>query len=424
MLFFWGPLVLDGSGTGLLADGRVRLARIAVSYSFFSFGIAFALWAVHIPVVASRLALDPATLGLALLNIGFGGIVSQLLAGWIVTRTGSRPAAIVLLLVFLVVFLAPIIAWSTPVFFASTLLFGLSTGAANVTLNTQASEIERARGQPTMSSFHGFFSLGALVGASLGGGMIALGQQDGTGAAVVAVVLLAGAAGATPYFLPTIAKQPGAGAVERRLALPTRAVLGLSALTFLSNTIEGAVNDWSALYLSAVRGLSESTAASGFAIFSLTMAICRLAGGPVVARLGEKRIVLFGGALMTLGMVVVVLSPWAAVSPFGFAFVAVGAANTIPVMMGVASRAPGVAPGVGVATTATGALLGFLIGPPVIGFIAHATSLGVALGLLGLVGLVLVVGAAAYPWPQPVLPPNGSRQRELGRLARRSRHAA
>lgn len=383
---------------------RVAQARIAVSACFFMFGLGFALWAVHIPVVTQRLALDPAILGLALLNVGLGGVISQPLTGWLVARTGSRPAASVLMLVFQIAFLAPIVAWSTPVFFLATLILGLASGANNVAINTQASEIERARGRPTMSSFHGFFSLGALAGATLGGGIIAIGLQDGIGAAVVALAMLAIAAFATRYFLPT---KPALKTESRdgraRFALPSGAVLGLAALTFFSNTVEGAVNDWSALYLAAVRGFSDSAAASGFALFSLAMAICRLAGGPVVARLGEKSIVLYGGLLMAAGMAIVVLSPWAIVSPFGFALVAIGAANTIPVMMGAAARAPGVAPSTGVAATATGALLGFLIGPPIIGFIAQAAGLSVALGLLSLAGVVLVVGAVLYQWPEPVV---------------------
>jgi MFS family permease len=377
-------------------------ARIAVSVSFFIFGMGFALWAVHIPVVAQRLQLDPAVLGIALLNVGLGGVISQPLTGWLVAHTGSRAAARVLLPITMLAFIAPIIAWATPVFFVATFAIGLAGGASNVALNVQAAEIERARGLPTMSSFHGFFSLGALVGAGVGSGIIAMGWQQGEGAAGVAGVLVAVAIVVTRHFMASqpSPKIPGK-AGERRLALPNAAMLGLAVLIFFSNTVEGAVNDWSALYLSKVRGLSESAAASGFGAFSAAMAICRLAGGPVVARLGERNIVLFGGVLIALGLVVVVVSPWATLSPFGFALVAIGAANTIPVMMGIASRLPGVVPSTAVATTATAALLGFLLGPPAIGFVAHAMGLGVALGLLSLVGVVIVVGALLYKWPMP-----------------------
>jgi predicted MFS family arabinose efflux permease len=392
---------------------QVRRAQVAVSVGFFTFGLAFALWAVHIPTITARLALDPAGLGLALLNVGLGGVISQPITGWMLGRTSSRPAAAMLLLVFLVVVIAPIVAWNLPLLFATTLALGAAAGAANVAINTQASEIERARRRPTMSWFHGFFSLGALAGASIGGAIIAADRQDGSGAAVVLAILFAVAIVASRYFLPAppaprSTRQKPAG---KRFALPSGAVLGLAVLTFFSNMVEGAVSDWSTLYLSAVRNLEPAAAVSGLAIFSLAMAICRLAGGPVVTKLGERAVVLLGGVLMAIGMAVVVLSPWAFISPFGFALVAIGAANTIPLMISAASRAPGTAASTGVAATATGALLGFLIGPPVIGFVAQAAGLSVGLGLLSVVGIVIVVGAALYRWPagaQSVVPSGGT----------------
>ena len=179
-------------------------------------------------------------------------------------------------------------------------------------------------------------------------------------------------------------------------------MLGLAALCFFSNTVEGAVNDWSALYLATVRDMPMNIAASGFAVFSLAMAIFRLAGGPVVARLGERRIVALGGALVAAGMAVVVLSPWSGLSPVGFGLVAVGAANAIPVMISAASRVPGSSASAGVAAAATGALLGFLIGPPAIGFLAHSYGLSVALGLLTVVGIVIAAGAALFKWPASI----------------------
>jgi MFS family permease len=249
-----------------------------------------------------------------------------------------------------------------------------------------------------MSSFHGFFSLGGLSGAALGGGIIAVGWQDGRGALAVAVVMLAAAVFVGSHLLPSTPAAPSAAKRTKRFALPSPAVLGLVVLTFFANTVEGSANDWSSLYLSTVRGFSPAAAAAGLALFACGMAICRLFGGPVVARLGERRVVAWGGALVTIGMAVVVFSPWTFVSPAGFALVALGAANAIPIMMGAASRIPGEAPSAGVAATATGALLGFLIGPPVIGFIAHAHGLSTALSCICLVGLILLVGALVYRW--------------------------
>lgn len=384
-----------------VSDASVlRRARVAVSIGFSMYGVAFAVWAVHIPIIAHRLDLDPAILGLALMNAGFGGLISQPLTGWLLSRTPSRPVAVVLLPVFLAAFCLPIVAWSTTVLFVATFVLGAAGGANNVAINTQASEIERARGRPTMSSFHGFFSGGALVGSFLGGGIIAAGWQNGSGAAVIAAAMFAVALFVVRFFLPTenAARSPTAGG-RRRLALPSAAVLGLAVLVFFANSVEGAVADWSALYLSTVRGLSNAVAASGFAAFSFAMMVFRLLGGPVVAKFGERTIVVFGGVLIAIGIAIVVLVPWAPVSPLGFAFVALGSANLLPVMISAAARAPNTMPSTGVAATTTAALLGFLVGPPIIGFIAHVAGLSVAIGLLTVVGIVVTVGASIYRWP-------------------------
>ncbi len=388
---------------GRSGELEVRAARIAVSAGFFMFGLGFATWAVHILTLVRRLDLDPAILGLALLNVGLGAVITQPITGRLIGRIGSRAVTRVMLVVFMATLLAPILAWNTPLFFAGTLLLGFASGAANVAINTQATEIERALGRPTMSWFHGFFSLGALAGASIGGAIISAGLQDGRGAIGLVAILLVGSLVAVRYLLPSApVAAPLKDASRRRFGMPGGMVLGLALLLFFANMVEGAVGDWSSLYLLTVRHLSDGSAASGYAIFSLAMAACRLAGGPVVARLGDKRTVFYGGLVMAVGVAVVVLSPWDFVSPFGFGLVAIGAANAYPVMISAASRAPGTTAGSGVAAAATGALLGFLIGPPMIGFIAHGFGLATAMGLLGVVGLMLVVGSALIKWPASV----------------------
>lgn len=382
-----------------IQEQRVRRARWGVSADFFIFGFAWAIWAVHIPAIAHRLELDPAVLGFALLNVGLGGVISQPLVGWLMSRTGSRPVAQVFLPLSIVAPLLPILAWTVPLLFAATLALGLIGGAGNVAINTQAAEVEGARGKPTMSSFHGFFSLGGLVGALAGSVILGASLADGRGAAAIIAPLVVLALIAGRYLIEALPKPKAKPAETRPTGIPALAVLALATICFFANTIEGASGDWSALYLSTVRNLPPAVATAGYAVFSLGMAVCRLAGGPIVARLGDRNVVLLGGILAALGMAVVVLSPWAAVSPFGFALVAIGAANTIPVLISAGSRVPGAAAGAGVAAVATGALLGLLLGPPVIGFVAHSMGLAAALAMMILVGLIVAAGAALYRWP-------------------------
>jgi hypothetical protein len=174
-----------------------------------------------------------------------------------------------------------------------------------------------------------------------------------------------------------------------RFSLPDRAVLALCILAFLCFAIEGAVTDWSALFLTSVKGATPAAAAGGFALFSLAMAACRLAGDAAVARIGGRTILVGGGLLMAAGLGIALASPWPLVGAFGFGILGVGAANVVPVLFSRAARTPGVEPSIGVAAVATLGYSGFLVTPPVLGLVADAYGLSVALGLVLLMGLAI-----------------------------------
>ena len=153
------------------------------------------------------------------------------------------------------------------------------------------------------------------------------------------------------------------------------------------------MTDWSALYLSSVKNLSLATSASGYAAFSVAMVVCRLTGDWVVARLGGFVTIVGGGLLTAFGMVLAVISPWPVLSAAGFAIVGVGAANLVPVAFSASARTPGVPPSMGVAAVTTLGYSGFLIFPPVLGFIAQAWGLSAALGVVALMGLAIAAMA-------------------------------
>lgn len=262
-------------------------------------------------------------------------------------------------------------------------------GGLDVAANTQASEVETLRGRPTMSFFHGFFSVGGLVGALTGALVIGEGWGNGEGATVFTIVFLSIAAMSVGHLLPS----PRPVHAGPHFVLPNRAVLGLGMLAFLCFAMEGAIHDWSTLFLTSEKGASPATAASGFALYSLAMASCRLFGDPVVARLGGKLTLALGGGLFALGIAVAVLSPWALVSALGFLLCGIGAANIVPVVFSQSARVPGVAPSVGVAAATTLGYSGFLIAPPILGLVANGYDLSTALVLVALMGLVITIAA-------------------------------
>jgi MFS family permease len=375
--------------TSTWGESRLRRARIAVSICFFVLGAGTGVWAVHIPLVQSRLGIDPAVLGLALFALAIGAVGTMPLTGIALSRYGSRLPTQVLGIAFPVVFPLAILAPTTPLLFASLFLFGAALGGLDVAMNTQATEVEAGRGRPTMSSFHGFFSVGALSGAGIGSLILAIGWGNGSGAVVVAVVFLAMAIGAAINLLPTAAPPPGTGPRGPRFTLPDRAVLGVGFISFLAFAGEGAVTDWSALFLVEVKHASAAGAGLGYAVFSVAMTVCRLTGDAVVARLGGFTTVLAGGGLVAAGMVLAIVAPSPLLSSLAFAIVGVGAANIVPVAFSAAARIPGVSPAAGVAAATTLGYSGFLIFPPLIGFVARSFGLSAALVTVAIMGVAI-----------------------------------
>jgi hypothetical protein len=156
------------------------------------------------------------------------------------------------------------------------------------------------------------------------------------------------------------------------------------------------VTDWSALYLTSVKGAAPAAAAAGFALFSLAMAACRLTGDAIVARLGGGTVLIGGGLLIALGLGVALASPWPLVGALGFGILGIGAANIVPVLFSRAARTPGVEPSLGVAAVATLGYSGFLATPPALGLVADAHGLSASLGIVLLMGIAIAVMSAIH----------------------------
>ena len=277
------------------------------------------------------------------------------LTGWATAHLGSRRTSILTSLAFAAFLVLPGLAASLPWLVAGALVAGGASGAMDVAMNTHATATERAWGAAIMSSFHGFFSLGGLLGAGAGAALIG-------GGASVAGALLAGGAGAGILTLAALrslrlafeAAEGGHG-----FAWPRRAVLGIGILTFLAMVMEGAVADWSGVYLRDGIGASLTFAPAGFAAFSLAMTLCRFAGdGVAPARAHPHPRPRRVGRRARFALVVGTTS--ALVTALGFGLVGLGLANAVPVFFSAGSEAGGVAPSVGVAMVATLGYAGFL----------------------------------------------------------------
>lgn len=374
-------------GTTVTDDPRA--ARLATRAMFLICGTVTASWAPQVPLAKARLGIDDGVLGLTLLGMGLGAMVAMPLAGFLAARFSSRAitalGGLVICLSLPLVILAP----DAPLLGLALFLFGAATGSMDVAMNVQATAVEARGRRPVMSSFHGMFSVGGLVGAGGTSLMLAFGVSPLAAALLVSGLMLAVLAAQAGSMLPP---ERGAAQAGMRFTLPRGIVLVLGLLTFVLFQAEGAVLDWSAVFLHESRGQEPAVAGLGYAMFAVAMAVMRLAGDGITSRFGGETVVRLGSALAAAGFLLAVLVPGPVAGLAGFALVGIGAANVVPVLFSAAGRVPGMAPGLAISTIATLGYCGILVGPAAIGFIADHIGLPAALGI---VAALLVATAAS-----------------------------
>jgi MFS family permease len=362
--------------------GVVR-SRWAVSAIFFINGAILASWVPHIPTVKQQLGIGDGQLGLVLLSMAAGAVGMLSLAGHLVRRFGSRAMTTAAAIGLCAVLPLPVLSPSIPLEALSLLLLGACNGALDVAMNAQAVVVERSYDRPIMSSFHGLFSVGGLVGAGCAGLVMWLGASaiaHVAGATVVALVLVGSALPSLVTDQPT--ERSGAAGGAPALARPSRQLRRLGLLAFAALLAEGAMADWSAVYLHDVLASSAAFAAAGFAACSMMMAAGRFGGDRLVGAFGATAVLRASGSLAAagLGLALFVGTPIAAI--IGCGMVGLGIANAIPILFSRAGNLPGVDPGVAIAAVAATGYLGFLAGPPAIGLAAELTTLPLALALV------------------------------------------
>lgn len=372
--------------SSLELSGRdARLARRGVLGLFLINGLVTASLVPHIPLFQSRLELSPGWLGVALLGVAIGAIFSMPLTAHFIERFTSRTVVSVATPFYCLALIGPIVAPSFPWLFMTLVLFGFGNGSMDVAMNAQAVDIEKRYGRPIMSSFHGFFSLGGLIGAGGGGLLLELGVLPWMHATGLAIVLLLAGIPALQVALRGEGEASGPNFV-----LPRGALLGVGLLALFTLFCEGAMNDWSAVYLRDAFALGPGFAAMGYASFSLTMTIARLSGDRVVSRLGRISAARLSATLAAIGMTLTLLAPSFWLALVGFGIVGLGLANMIPILFSAAGNSRTMRRGPAIAAVATLGYAGLLSGPPLIGFVAELTSLTTALAML-IVAMVAVV---------------------------------
>jgi MFS family permease len=364
--------------------------QLSTRIAFFIAGVGMAAWAPLVPFAKARAGLDDGALGLLLLCLGAGSIVSMPISGALAARFGCRAMVIAGAVMFSIALplLATMSSFATLV--PALLLFGAGVGLVDCVINIQAVIVERASGRSMMSGFHGLFSVGGIAGAGGVSGLLALGASPFVASLVVVAVVAIALALAGPGLLPY-----GSSSSGPAFAIPHGVVLFIGVLCFIVFLSEGAMLDWSAVFLTTERGMDASRAGFGYTAFAITMTIGRLAGDWIVQHVGRSRIVVVGGLLAAAGLALATLVPSWQASLLGFALVGAGCANIVPVLYSAIGRQTVMPEHVAIPAVTTLGYAGILIGPALIGFVAQAWSLP---GAFLLIALSLVGVAISSRW--------------------------
>ena len=371
-----------------------RRSRLAVATIFFANGAVLASWVAHIPAVKQRHGIGDGSLGFVLLFMALGAVLALPLGGWLVDRFGSRLITSLAALVFCLALPWPLLSRDVTCLVTALVLLGACNAVLDVSMNAQAVAVERRYQRSIMSSFHALWSLGGVMGAALSGLAMSLDALPARYLVATAIVAAAFVSGTLGWLVPSEPRRDGAAHI---VGPPSRRLLGLGLVAFLGLLAEGAMGDWSAVYLHDALGQSGAAAATGFAAFSLAMAVGRLGGDRLADGLGPRALLRASGAVAAAGLGVALIAGEPRVALAGFAAVGLGIANIIPVTFRSAGRVSDVPAGTALAAVATTGYLGYLAGPPLIGLVAETTSLPLGLGIVSACCALVAVRAGSVP---------------------------
>ena len=364
------------------------LNRIAVKAAFFINGFILANWVSRLPRIQELYDADKGTIGTVLLAESIGATIAMPFTGWLIIRNGSRRLTLFSAIMYSAI--VPAIPFMSTIqgLFVLYFIMGIITGVFDVAMNSQAVMVEQQYKKPIMTSFHALFSIGMTLGAWCGALFAELNFDLPRH-----LLIISGCAVAVTLWISRnlIHDRPVASARsnEPMFRLPSAALISIGIITFCCMLGEGAMANWSVFYMEDIAHSSKTLAPIGLAAFASAMTLGRLFGDKARAALGDKKMIVAGGLLSTLGVLLAVVFPFAYSSIAGFLLVGLGLSTIVPIAYSIAGNTKGLPHGVGLAMVTTVGYSGFMFGPPIIGFVADWTSLRYSMALV--VGLFITM---------------------------------
>jgi MFS family permease len=360
-----------------------QLHRWAVAAVFFASGLTFASWASRIPEVQAIHHLSNGALGGVLFALPAGSLISLPLWGWMIAKYGSKTMLLSGISLYILLLLLISRAGSIGQLWMILFLFGMIGNLCNIAVNTQAVGVEKLYGRSIMAGFHAIWSLAGFTGAALGNLLIALNATLFLHFLVIGILATSLVIVANTRLIQGDAQTQSSAFMVR----PNKQLWLLGLIAFCCMACEGAMFDWSGVYFQKVVNAPRQLVALGYTAFMSTMAGGRFLGDWVITRLGKRQVLQASGLLIFSGLLLAVLFPYLLFAILGFMLVGFGVSSVIPVVYSAAGNAQNLAPSVALATVSSIGFVGFLIGPPIIGFIAEALSLRWSFTFIAILGL-------------------------------------
>ena len=371
----------------------LKWQQYAVRAIFFFSGFGCATWAPLVPIVKQGLSVSDDIMGMLLLCIGIGSFLSMPLSGALARKYGCRKVITIASIIFIIILLAITQVNSVYQLVPLLLVFGSAMGLIDVVMNINAVFVEQASGRSIMSNFHAMWSIGCFVGAGIFGIWLSLGLSPLMATIIAVLIMLALLSLCYGKLLPYGAKEDEKESTL--LAIPKGIIIFFSIIIGISFLAEGAVMDWSGIYITEVHGMDIALAGTGYSIYSVAMFLTRITGDYAVNRFGKKIMVAGGLFLSFIGFMLLVFASWEPLIFSAFFLMGIGLANVVPVIYSLAGNQTDMPSGQAVAAMGTFGYLGILCGPAAIGYISNATSLNWAFGVLAVL-IIIEITLASY----------------------------
>lgn len=378
---------------------RARTRR-AISVYYLAMGMIFAGWASRIPDVKAMLSLDDGSLGILLFAIPAGQIVMMAISAMVIARWGSCIVLRASLVAYAVVLFAISMAPSFVTMFVTLFFFGMAANILNISVNTQSVELEKLYGRSILSTFHGLWSLGGLLGGLVGAAFVMTGLPLWVHYATVAVVCIVATFPMGYRLMDDAALQHSNGGDDtpksgHRFGMIDAVIIMLGFIAFGGMFCEGTVYDWSSVYFASVVCPPEALVRAGYIAGMAAMTLGRFIADRFITRFDAAAVLRVSGASIVAGLLIATAFPYLITATLGFLLVGLGMSTVVPICYSAAGRHPRLSPATAITVVSSISFIGFMVGPPLIGLMAQALTLRVALAIAASFGLLIIVFAPA-----------------------------